>query len=153
MRPDPRILLAAAALALLPGCDRSNQPGDPSAQAAGYETAPAGEPTHVYEGIRGVIVELPSGTTKLRIHHEAIPTFISPQSGELHQNPDGTPGMKEMVMPMPLVPSVSLDGIEAGDKVAFTLAVWTGLDTAVGFAYRVTELGELGPDEPVDITP
>ena len=142
----PRRFVCALTLilgvAVLPACERrAPEPQTP----VGVHDAPPGEPTHVYADVHGVIDALPTANEDLRIHHDAIPDFVNPRTGELNQNPDGTTGMHAMSMPFPLAPGVSLDGVEVGDHIRFTLALWTGLDTPVGFAYRVTALTEVDP--------
>lgn len=84
-------LLTAVLLILLPGCD-----SDP-----GYE--------HLYT-TRGVIISLPGEKAyeEFIIHHETIPEYISI---------NGSVGMNEMAMPIPVPDKSILEGIVVGDKV------------------------------------
>ena len=67
--------------------------------------------------VRGEILELPDAETgsRLRIHHEAIPLFMS-KKGEIT-------GMDEMAMFFPLGEGVELSEYAVGDKVRFTMVV------------------------------
>ncbi len=108
------------------------------------------EAQQVYTGVRGEVAALPTegpAAQPLMIHHEAIPDFAG-ADGQVHQNADGTPGMKSMTMPFPaFAPGVSLEGIEAGDKVAFELSVaWeNGRPT-----YWISGIEELPADTELD---
>ena len=93
MKLPPFTVLAALLLALL-GCGR-----DP-----GYE--------HLYT-TRGIIITLPGDKAyeEFIIHHETIPDYISI---------NGSVGMNEMAMPIPVPDKSVLDGINVGDKVELT---------------------------------
>jgi hypothetical protein len=83
------------------------------------EKAPATpEPDAVYV-VRGKVVELPdpaNPTKDFRVHHEAIPTFKTPEGKVV--------GMGEMVMPFPVHDAKLLEGIAVGDIVEITFADW-----------------------------
>ncbi|MEM8781867.1 MAG: copper-binding protein [Planctomycetota bacterium] len=91
-------------------------PTDPPAAATpGIDLADPD--TQAYD-VRGVIATLPdpgNPASDLNIRHEEIPDFVG-ASGEVV-------GMKEMTMPFPLAPGVTLEGLAVGDPVAFTFAV------------------------------
>lgn len=86
--------------------------------------------------VRGEIIQLPDPSrpaTELQIRHEAIPTFVD-QSG-------AATGMRQMIMPFPTGPGVSLAGLSPGDKVEFVFEVrWGGSPL-----YQVTRISPL-PD-------
>jgi len=87
------LLTALLSLCVL-GCDR-----DP-----GYE--------HTYT-TRGVVLSLPGerATQEFIVHHETIPDYISI---------NGSIGMNEMAMPIPVPDKSVLDGIAIGDKIELT---------------------------------
>jgi Cu/Ag efflux protein CusF len=65
---------------------------------------------------RGEIVRLPAaGTREIWIEHESIPDFRN-EAG-------ATVGMDSMTMPFPAAEGVPLDGLAAGDRVAFDFEV------------------------------
>lgn len=101
-------IIAASGLFALGGCTREAPVAPPTAN-----TAPATSIDR-YESTRGRILSLPDPTSPtdqgLRILHEEIPHFKAN---------DGRLGMREMVMPFPLGPGVTLEGFEAGDPVEF----------------------------------
>ncbi len=112
------VLVLSLMFCLLSGCSEAEKP--------------AGETYRV----RGVIVSLPAAgnpVSELRIHHEAIPTFI---------NKDGRmEGMGAMTMPFTPATGVSLDGLEVGDKVVFTLRMNFATNRS-----EVAEFSELSQD-------
>ena len=136
------IAVAVVACAALGGCgSRESKP----------ESKPQADPLvgltlHSYT-VRGEVVSLPSDTTDLQIHHEAIPEF---------KNPDGSLGMDTMVMPFwppqglskddpriaARIAKFSLDGIAVGEPVEVTFeVVLDGEGKILGFyAATVTEL-------------
>lgn len=67
---------------------------------------------HTYT-TRGVVLSLPGGsaTQEFIVHHEAIPEY---------QSINGSVGMNEMAMPIPVPDRSVLDGIRVGDKVELT---------------------------------
>ena len=97
--PRPLVMLTGLIFAcLLSGCGAE--------EVSGWE---------VYR-VRGVIESLPDAsdpTSGLRVHHEAIPTFVGADGRMV--------GMGAMTMPFTPAAGVSLDGLGVGDKVAFTL--------------------------------
>lgn len=95
----PVAVAAACAAGLGSGCSKKVSP------------LPDG-PSH---SVRGQIEGLPvagDARTFLRIHHEEIPGWAYE---------DGRTGMAAMVMPFPIDPGVSLEGIAVGDTVAFVV--------------------------------
>ena len=88
--------------------------------------------------VRGEVVRLPGSDREMLIRHEAIPDFVD------HQGK--TVGMDSMTMPFPVDPSVSLAGIEAGDKVRFRFR----MDWAKN-AYAVESIEELPASTPLEI--
>lgn len=140
------ITCCALALALsLNACgEKSGAPDAADASAA------SDAETNSYR-VKGIIESLPTQgppPTDLRIHHEHIPTFVG-NTGEVHVNGNGAPGMRAMTMPFPtLADDVSLDGFEVGDKIEFVFAV-TWNETEGGLkvpSIVVTELSHLPPD-------
>lgn len=119
----------ASGATLLTGCG----PSESADTASAFDA----EPTYSYT-VRGTVVSLPGPTQELQVHHEHIPEFVNPRTGEINQNNDGTPGMREMVMPMPPRPGLDVSTLEVGQEVMITFGVWTGLDTPSGFAHRLT---------------
>ena len=91
LRPLAALLLIFAALA---GCD-----SDP-----GYQ--------HTYT-TRAIVLSLPGErvTQEFIVHHETIPTY---------QSINGSIGMNEMAMPLPVPDRSVLDGIAVGDKIELT---------------------------------
>ena len=85
------------------------------------ETSEPDRPAKTYEA-RGVVHRLPAAGTpaaELFIHHEAIPSFES-IDGEIT-------GMDAMAMGFPVPEPGLLEGLQVGDKVAFSLQVdWDG---------------------------
>lgn len=147
------VLPGLVACALLAGaCSESEPEQKQAANAEHTEHVPASTPApaaasegaQVYEGILGVIAELPEAgnpASNLRIHHEHIPSFLSPKTGEVNVNADGSLGMKPMTMPFPPGEGLDLSGLAVGDKVRFTLTVWT--QPTLSFA--VTKIEKLDP--------
>jgi len=84
---------------------------------------------------RGEVVELPASRSgAMTIHHESVPGFRDRQGKPSH--------MDSMAMPFAVADGVSLDGIAAGDKVAFTFEVRWKSEPAL----RVTKLEKLPAD-------
>ena len=85
------VVIAALLLILLTGCEQ-----DP-----GYE--------HTYT-TRAIVLSLPGEkvTDEFIVHHETIPEYISI---------NGSVGMNEMAMPIPVPDKSVLEGFEVGDKV------------------------------------
>jgi len=134
--PAARFLTACIlATTLLSGCSKK---AEKSAESSFNAVA---APTEVYV-VKGVVTALPIGAdprATLRIHHEAIPDFKD-KDGKVHENPDGTPGMKSMEMPFDtLGPDVHLDGIKVGDKIEFELSIAREPRTSFAIT-RITKL-------------
>jgi hypothetical protein len=111
------VIVAVSGLLLLGGCSREAPVAPPSASKAAPSVS-----IDRYESVRGRITSLPDPTSPtdqgLRIHHEEMPEF---------KGRTGSLGMREMVMPFPLGPGVSLEGFAAGDPVEFDFEVqWEG---------------------------
>jgi Cu/Ag efflux protein CusF len=121
-----RVVFAATLVLSAAACEERAKPNAASAPSA------AARADDVYT-VRGVVKELPEAgkpATQLKIHHEEIPTFIGF---------DGKPvGMKEMTMPFPLAPGVSLEGHAVGDTVEFVFEVFRA-----GKRYHLTKITKL----------
>jgi hypothetical protein len=116
------------------------------AACGGGQREPAAE-ARLYE-VHGVIEQLPDPAqpgSELQIRHEAIPTFMSSDNKVV--------GMKAMTMPFPVADGVSLQDLNVGDSVAFSLEVqW---DRSPAFLVTRLERVESPPDaevEPMDPT-
>ena len=120
MKLSPFIVLAALLLALV-GCDR-----DP-----GYE--------HLYT-TRGIVITLPGDKAyeEFIIHHETIPDYISI---------NGSVGMNEMAMPIPVPDRSVLEGIQVGDKIELTFGERFEPDHAMG----VTAVKKLPADTELNL--
>jgi len=150
MRTNPLAAAALlAALLLLPACNESSSGTAESAEQAIDFSTDADTYT-----VLGIVRSLPSEgppPTDLRIQHEHIPDFVG-QTGEIHMNTDGVPGMKAMTMDFPrLADGVSLEGLAPGDKVRFTFKVkW--IESATGDKsprWLVSAIEPLPDDTPV----
>ena len=101
--------LALLALFTVAGCKRTEAPPSANAPTSNAKTY----------AMRGVVKAIgapsPSGQRQLTVQHEAVPDFTD-EFGK-------TVGMDAMVMPFQLAPAVRADGLQPGDKVAFTLSV------------------------------
>lgn len=95
-------------------------------------------PPETYEA-RGIVRQLGAGETpELLIHHEALPEFRN-QKGE-------AVGMEAMAMPFPVAEAALVDGVEVGDRIAFSFEVrWDD-----GPPLLLTHLETLGPEERLD---
>lgn len=108
-------LAVGLALAVLgaAACERSGRSG--SSRAAQSEL---GDPSAIYT-VRGEVVQVPDAEhpgSRFEVRHEAIDNFVDAEGKVV--------GMSAMVMPFPLAQGVTLNGIEPGDKVEVTFAVW-----------------------------
>lgn len=135
----PPVLLLTLILSagLLAGCGGTGgEEATPAADDAGTAPQAAEDDARRYE-VRGEITAVPDPEdplSNLVIRHEAIDDFVSFE-GEVV-------GMSSMSMPFPVADDVSLEGVEVGDKVEFTLLVdWEGDP-----AYQVVRLEELPAD-------
>lgn len=120
------------AVAGLSGCQRQEGPAAEETQAS---TA------HTYS-VRGVVRQLPQAGqagVPFLIQHEAIDDYISVS---------GKPApMAAMTMPFMAADGVDLDGLAAGDKVAFELRV----DWQASAAMLITSIEELPPQTALDL--
>ena len=125
---NKRVLIALVAVAMVPlcaatvvvalhraGARQSTAPtplGQPSAMGRIEVVSPTTPAEHTFV-TKGRVEGLPArGAIYFSIHHEEIPDFVYP---------DGTLGMKEMIMEMPVfAPGVSLEGLDVGDVVEMT---------------------------------
>ncbi|MFN0012129.1 MAG: hypothetical protein ACKVS8_10860 [Phycisphaerales bacterium] len=130
--------LACASL-FISGCERegasANKPAPPTAPAAAASAK--GEPSAVYT-VRGRVADvLTPGRPQsdFKVHHEAIDTFAD-GAGKVV-------GMSAMVMPFPLGPGVTADGVAVGDIVEITFPVWWN---AAGPEYHLTKIVKLPAD-------
>lgn len=115
--------------------------GAPEPEGGAPASAPDGDgagggDAQLYE-VRGQVTALPDPSnplSNLRIRHEPIHDFVS-IDGEVV-------GMDSMNMPFPVAEGLSLEGMEVGDPVSFTLEVdWDGDP-----AYQVTRIQALPED-------
>lgn len=117
-RTAPTVELAALGLGLftIGLCIGLTVAGCAAAPERGAEPAAS---VQTYNGA-GEVVYLPSESVPaLTVRHQAIDDFVD-IDGEVV-------GMPAMTMPFPLADGVSLEGIEEGDAVRFTLEVeWSG---------------------------
>jgi hypothetical protein len=123
--------LAAAAIALalaLFACESREKP-------------PATPADQTYT-LRAQVTGLPTPKQALRLHHEAIPTFVD-QDGK-------TIGMEEMEMEFPfLAPAAKLDAIALNDKVEATMEIrWKSKPR-----YQLTTIRKLPQDTQLNIHP
>jgi|GEM_PF-1351188 len=162
------ILVACVPFALLAACNQqepsdgpetgeasADSPGDnlgadmqddaPLASAA----APGLNPTWTYENVRAEVVKLPDVFTDLTLHHEHIPDFVAPMTGELHINSNGATGMRAMQMPFPPAEGVDISGLRVGDKLEVDLGVW-GPEAEGGFRFAMIGFRRLPGDTVLD---
>jgi hypothetical protein len=102
--------------------------------------APA-EQTYI---VRGVITSLPTPqkpASELMIRHEAIPQFVGREGKVI--------GMEPMEMPFTPRPGVSLDGLNVGRPVEFTLEVRWSPPARM----NLSRIVPLPPDTKLDLTP
>ncbi len=107
-------------------------------------TADAEGARWTYEDILGVVTAVPvegDPASELRIHHEHIPDFVAPQTGEINVNTNGSTGMRAMVMDMPPGEGMDVSSLNIGDKVRFTFAVWD----EPRISWRVTRIERVEP--------
>ncbi|MFG0305271.1 MAG: hypothetical protein ACF8Q5_03550 [Phycisphaerales bacterium JB040] len=145
----PLLLVAACSLAFLSACNRP-EPEDATGADTGATTLATSEPTWTYESVRAEVVKLPDAFSDLILHHEHIPDFVAPMTGELHINRNGATGMRAMQMPFPPGEGVDISGLEVGDKIEVDLAVW-GPETEGGYRYAMTAFRMLPDDAVLDV--
>ena len=130
----------------LPAC--SNEGGDSDGDADASVSIAETEPRWVYEGVLGVVTQLPiegRPAAGLKVHHEHIPDFKDPRTGEIFINANGVPGMRAMDMDLPPADGVDISRLVIGDKVRFTLAVWDQPRQA----HRVTKIEKVAITTPI----
>lgn len=159
-------IVACLSLALLSACnrqasepDKDTESGAVSADNLGDDlrddaplasaAAPGLNPTWTYENIRAEVVKLPDAFTDLTLHHEHIPDFVAPMTGELHINSNGATGMRAMQMPFPPAEGVDISGLELGDKLEVDLGVW-GPEAEGGFRFAMIGFRRLPSDTVLD---
>jgi hypothetical protein len=124
-----RPVIAALALFLVAACDRKQ----PAAIAPADQTYT----------IRAQVTALPDPPKQaLRLHHEAIPTFVG-SDGKVE-------GMEEMEMEFPfLAPSASLKGIAVNDLIEATMEIrWKSEPR-----FQLTSIRKLSPGTHLSISP
>lgn len=124
-----RRVIAALALFLVAACDRKQ----PAAITPADQTYT----------IRAQVTALPDPPKQaLRLHHEAIPTFVG-SDGKVE-------GMEEMEMEFPfLAPSASLKGIAVNDLIEATMEIrWKSEPR-----FRLTSIRKLSPGTRLSISP
>ena len=143
----PRACAAATSLLaalVLSACAKSDDaPETPTSQYT----------THVYT-VRGEIDALPTATTDLRVHHEAIPEFIGPKGTVV--------GMGPMIMafwpPQGLaldearIQSLDLAGLAPGDTVELTFEVLHDPETHAIKGYYATSIRALASGTELDFS-
>ncbi|QQE12409.1 copper-binding protein [Planctomycetota bacterium] len=95
------------------GCEKKENP-QPAEVVVGPAIVSEGE---VYE-VRGEVVAMPDEKGRMKLHHEAIPSFKNKRGEEV--------GMMSMTMPFPVQEDVELGEIKEGDKVKATFVVTWG---------------------------
>lgn len=143
------VMLAGVVVCALtmPGCRESAAPSDAdnSTPAVPALAMPEGEATWTYNDVLGIVAELPAAdqpASAFKIHHEHIPGFVNPRTGDIAMTSEGVPGMRAMVMEMPPAQGVDISGFAAGDKVRFTFAVWN----EPRVAWRLTSIETVDPE-------
>lgn len=132
IRLQPAVGLLVLAIALPAACSEAAREPREAAEIAAASTA------RTYE-VRGEVTRVaPAPENSLYVRHEAIPGFVDIDGERV--------GMDSMTMPFPLGEGVTAEGVEAGDKVRFTLEVdWEGDP-----AYRIVRVEELAADTVLD---
>lgn len=126
------LVLTSAVVLSFAGCQK--HPPTPEKQVS-----PAPDAVYV---VRAKVVELPdpaNPTKEFRLHHEAIPTFKTPEGKVV--------GMHEMEMPFPVSEPKLLDGIQVGDLVEITFADWYKPVRT----YKVTKVVKLPADTKLEL--
>ena len=104
--------------------------------ACDRQTPPGAEADHFqHYTVRGEMMALPeanAAAARVRIRHEAIPTFIN-DKGEVV-------GMETMTMPFDLAPGVSVEGLAVGDPVEFEYVVdWPNFESWIASIRKLPE--------------
>ncbi len=132
--------IAAAAFFALTSCKKGlPSQTSPPTQTAG---AVATEITNTYR-VRGIVESLPEAgkpASELMIRHEAINDFVDGRGDVV--------GMNAMTMPFPAIaPSVALDGLAVGDKIAFEFSnTWSGPESARRPGWTIISVEKLPPE-------
>ncbi|MFT5424745.1 MAG: hypothetical protein ACI89L_002543 [Phycisphaerales bacterium] len=134
-------LLLVASLLAVPSC-KEKATSEPVATHNAGTPATEVAPDWVYTGVRGRVEKLPDAFGDLMIHHEHIPDFVAPMSGELNINKNGATGMRAMTMPFEPAAGVDVSTLKVGDMIEFDLAVW-GKDSERGLGFNLTRFGML----------
>ncbi|MEM1213907.1 MAG: copper-binding protein [Planctomycetota bacterium] len=123
--PLPALL---AALLLLPGCGNTDENPAPDASYT----------------VRGEVLQLPDGTPlrEFMIYHEAIPDWVDGQ---------GRVGMEEMPMPFAVADGVSLNDLQPGDKIEFTVDTFFAAENPPA-AYHISQITKLPADTELTFT-
>ena len=107
------VVRATLALGILVAAVGAFAACSPGGDSGGLSSRPS---TATILEVRGVIRQLPrQAAVPLLIEHEAIPDFIDIDG---NRAPMGT-----MTMPFAVADDVSLDGLEVGDPIGFTLEI------------------------------
>lgn len=120
---------------VIAGCDRS-----PAERADPAKVR--GEPDAVYV-TRGRIERLPgddAGPREILIQHEPVPEFTNAEGIVV--------GMNVMIMPFPVSPGVSVEGMAVGDPVEFEWAVWW---TSAARGWEIRAITALPKDTPLNL--
>ncbi|GJM17904.1 MAG: hypothetical protein DHS20C14_01170 [Phycisphaeraceae bacterium] len=150
-RPGVLLVGLVSCALLAPGCSESASEHT-HADGSDHDHAPTdatgddaeSSSSFTYEGILGVVIEIPEAgkpATAFRIHHEHIPGFRDPKTGEVFVGASGVSGMRAMIMEMPPAQGVDVSGFAPGDKIRFTMRV----TTEPRLAWAVTEIEKLAP--------
>ena len=105
---------------------------------AGCDSAPDYEYTYT---VRAIVLSLPGDrvTQEFIVHHETIPDYRSI---------NGSIGMNEMAMPIPVPDRSVLEGIAVGDKIELTFGERFEPDHKMG----VTAIKKLPPDTKLNLS-
>ncbi len=131
MRPTLSLamrLLLATLLSLMPACGKKSP-------------LPPTQKTVVYT-VRAEVVSVPEAGkpgSEFRARHEEIPDFLPGLHSEKR-------GMRAMIMPFPLGPAVSADGLKPGDKIEIAFEVDYSLAGGELLDSRVRSIKPLPPD-------
>lgn len=145
MRPIPSLALRMLLAALLA-----------SAAACGKKAPPPPTQKTVVYTVRAEVVSVPEAGkpgSEFRARHEEIPEFLPSLHSEKR-------GMRAMIMPFPLGPTASAEGLRPGDKIEITFEVDYALAGGELVDSRVRAIKPLPPEtalhfgeKPADATP
>lgn len=114
----------------------------PALAACGRKAPPPATQKTVSYTVRAEIVSVPEAGkpgSEFRARHEEIPDFVHGLRSEKR-------GMHAMIMPFPLGPSVSIEGMKPGDKVEITFDVDYALAGGELIDSRVRAIRPLPPE-------